>query len=283
MKNFEIDLYSYFKIEKPSGAKGCLTCLLPSNSQEISLSRKRPSILILAGGGYSFVSFREQESVALKFLSNGFNAFILNYSCYPNAYPNAFNESAMAMAYIRKNCGELNAIEDKVASIGFSAGGHLLGCLSTAYNTDKTDFLGKDKRQVRPDASLYIYPVVTCGEKGHKGSFENLLGDSLNELKKYFSIENNVHKDCPPAFILSTFNDNSVPVLNSLLLANAYEKNGVPFELHVFEKGLHGASTGEIQSSKAKSLDYYDLSSYYKKWTDMAISWLKDRNFMPVD
>ena len=38
----------------------------------------RPCLLICPGGGYEFCSQREAEPVALNFLPDGFNVFVLN-------------------------------------------------------------------------------------------------------------------------------------------------------------------------------------------------------------
>ena len=75
-----IDLYDYYKIAKPEGARGILTTYVHYMSGEISLTRKLPAMLVIPGGAYWMVSDREAEPVALKFFAEGFNAFVLNYS-----------------------------------------------------------------------------------------------------------------------------------------------------------------------------------------------------------
>ncbi|HPZ16740.1 MAG TPA: alpha/beta hydrolase, partial [Sphaerochaeta sp.] len=40
----------------------------------------RPSVVILPGGGYRFRSDRERDPVALHFLAQSYNVFILDYS-----------------------------------------------------------------------------------------------------------------------------------------------------------------------------------------------------------
>ena len=41
---------------------------------------KRPAIIIMPGGAYSFLSDTEGEPVALIFLKEGYNTFVLRYS-----------------------------------------------------------------------------------------------------------------------------------------------------------------------------------------------------------
>ena len=57
------------------------------NSPEINLEETRPVIVICPGGGYSMTSDREAEAIAVKFLSMGYHAAVLRYSCSPAVYP----------------------------------------------------------------------------------------------------------------------------------------------------------------------------------------------------
>jgi dipeptidyl aminopeptidase/acylaminoacyl peptidase len=58
------------------------------------------------------------------------------------------------------------------------------------------------------------------------------------------SNEKQVTKQTPPTFLVHTANDAGVPVENSLRFADALRKMGVPFELHVYERGPHGFGLG---------------------------------------
>ena len=46
---------------------------------------KRPAVLVLPGGAYMRCSNREAEPVAMAFLAEGYNAYILNYSVMEHA------------------------------------------------------------------------------------------------------------------------------------------------------------------------------------------------------
>ena len=96
--------------------------------------------------------------------------------------------------------------------------------------------------EARPDAVVLGYPVITAGEKAHRGSIENLAGGDA-ALQAAFSLENQVRGDLPPFFIWHTVADQAVPVENSLMLASALTENHVPYELHLFTHGGHGSST----------------------------------------
>ena len=283
MKTERINLYNYFGIEKPATAVAELEIYIPSRHTEYGANRKRPAVLVIPGGGYEYTSEREAEPVALKFLTQGYCAFVVYYSCKPNKYPLALQEAGMAMAYIRENAEKYGIKEDNVASIGFSAGGHLCGCLATIYDNEVLDFLGDKKAFVKPNACVLMYPVITSGEKAHKGSFNALCGDD-EELRSYLSLENRVNENSVPAYIFSTVNDKCVPVRNSLLMACAYEKAGVPFSVHVLEKGSHGLSVNDITSDTPENLDLRAPSSpdNYNDWVGQVFTWLSERGFKVI-
>ena len=95
----------------------------------------------------------------------------------------------------------------------------------------------------KPDAAILSYPVITSGEKAHRGSFELLLGkDASEEQLSYMSLEKHVTPDTPPCFLWQTATDETVPVENSYLFAEACRANGVSYAHHVFSKGKHGLS-----------------------------------------
>ena len=262
-------MYSYFNIPKPENARGFLTVYALDNSAEHCPNRVRPAILIIPGGGYEFVSEREGESVAVSYLSHGFQAFIINYSVSPCRYPVAFREAAMAMIYIRENCKKYHVDPDQVAAIGFSAGGHLCGCLGNMFNSpDISDLRNCDF--VRPTAVALSYPVSVYGEYGHNPSFNSLTNND-EELSKCLSLDKCVNRLSSPAFLWHTATDNVVPVMGTLELARKYVENNVPFALHVFGEGPHGVSiaTDEVNTK-------YD---HIAIWVNLSVNWFKERGF----
>ena len=83
---------------------------------------KHATIIICPGGGYHFVSDREADPVALKLITMGYNAFVLNYTCQVR-YPVALEQLAQSVKLVRDNADEWNVREDKIIIMGMSAGG----------------------------------------------------------------------------------------------------------------------------------------------------------------
>ena len=128
----------------------------------------------------------------------------------------------------------------------------------------------------RPDAQILCYPVLTLGAFTHEGSRNNLLGDPSDpenrlDLAESLSLETRVSADTPPTFLWHTGEDGSVPVENSLQYAAALRRNGVPFELHVFEKGGHGLSTCQEITSREDGQIVPDDAA----WMPMAIQFIR--------
>lgn len=268
-----IDLYDYNKIDRGGTNGGYLTVYARTESAEMK-KRIRPAMLIIPGGAYNMISDREGEPVAIQYLNNGYCAFILSYSTHTK-YPVPLIEAMLAMSFIRANAEKYNIDNNKVCVIGFSAGGHLAGLLSTVKE-DEAALIGKASKQVKPDAAILSYPVVTMGEYTHGGTRSNITGEEVALYGK-LSVEKRIDKTTSPAFIWHTFEDKCVPVENSLMLASAYKKANVPFALHIFEHGGHGLSTADEQTCEIKPEQAY--IKCVSKWFELSMDWLKARGF----
>ena len=230
-----------------------LKAYMLDNVEGLPFCEKRPGILILPGGGYEFCSAREGEPVAMHYLAEGYNAFVLIYSCNAR-HPAPLLNASYAILKLRQRCEEFGIDPNKLAVWGASAGGHLAACLGTMWSGDMVatfakEYLGCEKEYVRPDGLLLGYPVITAGKNAHRGSFVKLLGDNYDKYIEDISVENKVSKDTPESFVWHTFDDNSVSLENSLLFVEALRKNGVKFEYHVFPDGCHGLGLGTKETA----------------------------------
>lgn len=109
---------------------------------------KRPAMLILPGGGYSMCSDREADPVAMLYLKAGYQTFILRYTVKEHgAWPNPLNDYEEAMELIQTRAEEWHVQKDKIAVVGFSAGGHLAACAATVAKH-------------RPAAAVLVYPAI---------------------------------------------------------------------------------------------------------------------------
>lgn len=200
------------------------------------------AVVVCPGGGYGFRAPHEGGDIAKWFNSIGITAFVLEYRVGPNKHPAPLADAMRAVKCVRYNSEKYGLDKDKIAIMGFSAGGHLASSLSVHYDKDiyePTDEI--DKENCRPDASILCYPVIDMGEYRHDGSRNNLLGDNPPlDMKELMSSHLQITKDTPPAFLWHTSCDATVPVENSLMYANALSKVQVLFEMHIYPIGHHG-------------------------------------------
>ncbi len=260
---------------KDQNFKAELDTYLLDDLANMKVERKRPAVLILPGGGYRFTSDREAEPVAIQMNAMGFQAFVLYYSCEPATFPTALLQTAKAISLIREHAREWHIEERKIVLLGFSAGGHLAASLGTFWNKEFVyEALKIEPKRIRPDGLVLAYPVITSGEFAHQDSFRALLGEEYEERKELVSLENQVGEDMMPVFLWHTFEDESVPVENSLLFASALRKKNIPFELHIYQKGRHGLSLANGETNPANEENLIVLEC--QNWITMAGTWIRN-------
>ena len=273
MKAETIHLKDHFPFLGEHGCDPILDIYLPYNMTEMGRQdQKRASILICPGGGYAGVSQREGEPIGLHFLPEGCNIFVLTYSVAPNRFPTQLREVAAAMELIHRNADLWNCDVDKVAILGFSAGGHLAAHYSTCFDCAEVREVFPASKAV--NASILCYPVITADPAyAHMGSFINLTGHdpiTAEDMAK-FSCNLQITDHTPPAFLWHTAADNGVPVMNSLLYAGALADHGISFELHVYPFGCHGLAT--VDEHTNNGLD--EQTAHAAAWLPAVKKWLK--------
>jgi len=202
------------------------------------------AVIICPGGSYARLSWSNEGTSPAAWLNSlGVTAFILKYRVKEYGQPAPLRDVLRALRLVRSRASDFGLKADRIGLLGFSAGGHLAASAGTLYDDpDGRTGAALDSVNGRPDFLLLLYPVITMEPPyAHEGSRLNLLGAHPDQaLMDHLSPELHVTKDTPPAFIVATEEDKTVPVLNSLIFFEALKKAGVPAELHIYEKGAHG-------------------------------------------
>ena len=192
------------------------------------------AVVICPGGGYAGLAIQHEGSQFAKWLNGQrITAFVLKYRM-PNKHKEVpLDDAQQAIRYIREHANEFGVDTNKVGIAGFSAGGHLAATASTHYTTEGVS--------TRPDFSILFYPVITMETATHGGSRSNLLGDKpQSEDIQFFSNEKHVNTNTPPAILLLSYDDKSLPTTNSVLYYESLKKNSIPPISYIFPKGGHG-------------------------------------------
>jgi len=202
------------------------------------------AIVICPGGGYGGLASHEGKDYALWLNSHGITGFVLKYRLGSAGYrhPRMLEDVARAVRLVRAKAREWRVDPTRIGVMGSSAGGHLASTLLTHFDLGRPDSDDPVEREgSRPDLGILCYPVITMGQFTHQGSKRNLLGENPSaDLVQFLSNELQVTRQTPPVFIWHTLEDTAVPVENSLAFAAALRQAGVPFDLHIYERGRHG-------------------------------------------
>ena len=224
------------------------------------------AVIICPGGGYGILAIdHEGYNVAKRFNEIGVTAFVLKYRLpsdeimVDKTYA-LLQDAEQAIYLVRKNAKKYRIKSNKIGIMGFSAGGHLASTLLAHYTDIKiTD---AEKINLRPDFAALIYPVISFEQSVHTGTMKNLLGPNPGEqLKHYFSADQNVNKKTPPTFLVHAKDDKSVPVANSILLNDALKSHGVKTEIYLYEQGGHGFGL----KNKTSDVDWFNLLAEWLK------------------
>lgn len=284
-----------------------LTTYVLDDSPELLAGTSRPAIIVCPGGAYMNCSDREAEPIAMRFAAMGYHAFVLRYSVYFEGkggmmdpmqdiepkerckYPMPMREIGHAMLIVRKHAKEWHVDTERIAICGFSAGAHNCAMYETNwYKPVITEYLKCRAEDIRPAAVILGYTLsdyVYMNEKTSQDGGVNaaffatsntaFLGQAENSVERLTEVSpaRNVTEQTPPTFLWATSEDGLVPVQHSIRMAHALADTGIPFEIHIFEKGPHGLALAD-QASAGSLMQIDDAA---KKWVELAETWLRKR------
>ena len=227
-----------------------LTAYIQPTQGEFAGMTKRPAMIVLPGGGYPYCSSREADPVAFPYLQAGYQVFILRYSvncnqegCHDADWDNPLKDYDKAFETILEHAEEWFVDTERIAIIGFSAGGHLAACAATAAKH-------------KPRAAILGYPVISSRERWNVTAPGPC--DFVDE------------KTCP-CFIFASRNDGAVPIQDSVNFITALTKANVPYEVHIYSYANHGFSTCDPQINNR---DW--CCNRTPNWVRDSVEWLRE-------
>ncbi len=205
------------------------------------------AVLILPGGGYNTCAPFEGDPVGQTFAALGYESYVLRYSTrfttFENMggklnlhtlFPEPLQQVAAAMVHIQAAHPGI-----PVVVAGFSAGGHLASCYASLWNNEAVN-------GPRSDAVILGYAAteLTQDEIIMKAIYGEKESYSEEEIHRYMAKEL-IGPQTPPVFLFHSVTDPMVPARESLEYAQALEKAGIAYELHLFGCGGHAYGVAE--------------------------------------
>ncbi len=263
----------------PDGAPGALgteetdkptiTAYLPAANSA------KTAVVIFPGGGYvGLASGKEGSDIARWLNVRGVAGFVVKYRLGPRYHhPIEMQDGQRAIRLVRAHAAEYGIAPDHIGVWGFSAGGHMAATMATQFDLGQPNATDPiDRPSSRPDFAVLAYPVITMeAPVAHAGSVKNLLGDTPEPaLIEAMSAEKHVTQRTSPAFLFATYDDKTVPVMNSVLFYAAMVKAGVPAEMHLYQHGPHGVGL---------AAGFPQL----KGWPDVLAHWMAANGWMSAE
>ena len=234
------------------------------------------SIIITPGGGYKWVVVdKEGYELGRWLAARGITAFVLFYRLPGDGWAAgsdvALSDAQRAVRLVRHRARAFNIDPERVAAMGFSAGGHVCCDLTARFAVQTYKAVDKaDALSARPFLSAPIYPVQSMSlPVAHAGSREQLLGRNPTlETERAHSPYLHVPENAPPTFLVHAEDDDVVPVENSLLFRAALRAKNVPAETHLFTHGGHGFG---LRKAIGKPVE---------AWPDLFIEWGRTQGWL---
>jgi acetyl esterase/lipase len=258
--------------------KAWLTALLfdtPFNTNALGSHELRPAIVVVPGGGYNYCSQRESSPVSLHFSLQGYQTFVLEYHCGEDSdYPSPLIDIALALAHIRAHAAEYDIDPNRIALLGFSAGGHLSALLGSLWHTPELSQLTHlEPPQFQPNALILGYPVANLKAfsdlMAARNDPENKFGSMLQSYTPAKDPMHLVNELIPPVFLFTTLEDDLILPEHTFTYAQRLLEAGISLEFHQFSEGGHGLGSADGLSNHGRS--------YPKRlgtWLELAVNWL---------
>ncbi len=228
------------------------------------------TVLILGGGGYFRIQVGTAAAPMAQWLASiGVTAAVLYYRLPADGWPAVapFQDGQRALRLLRSRADSLGIDPQKIGVMGSSAGANLGGILATRFDHDFYPALdAADRTSARPDFLAMLYPVVSLQAPLDTTRSRRELATQADAVAAY-SVESHVRADMPPVFLVHAADDRIADVGHSLTMFSAARAQGVPAEMHIFERGGHSWGLGRPGTLVAQ-------------WPRLFATWARSHGFM---
>ncbi|MFK7849905.1 MAG: alpha/beta hydrolase fold domain-containing protein [Akkermansiaceae bacterium] len=209
-----------------------------------------PAVILIHGGGWNKKERRgDMHGIAKNLAQHGYFVMNTTYRLTPDwKFPAQKKDIDQSLAYLRKNAKSLNIDPNRIATFGYSAGGHLAALTGL-------------------DPKNNVSAIVMGGAPSDLSFWPDgrltglLLGGPLkgNEpIYREASPVNHVQATSPPVFIYHGDDDTLVPIEHPKAMIKVLEKNNVEHDIYWVEGRDHILTHLFSASAIPKAIDFLD-------------------------
>jgi acetyl esterase/lipase len=226
-------------------------------------------IFMVSGGWVSNYNPPQQTATRFKdLLDKGFTLIAVRHGSSPKyLIPEIVSDVRRAVRFIRHNAKQWGVDPNRLGVFGGSAGGHLALVLGTASDNGdpnaKEDFM---KESDRVASVVAYFPPVDLRPLA-RGLNPQRTGGTLDrfpalnfekEKAPDYSPIVHVSPDDPPTLLIHGDKDNLVPVNNSKVIHEAFQKNNVKTQLIIIEGAEHGFRGEDAKRAGAAMASWFE-------------------------
>jgi acetyl esterase/lipase len=272
-------------------SEASLTAYLQASTYDSHELTGSPAVIVCPGGAFLGYTEKEAEPVALRFISEGYQAFVLKYSIGDMArFPAPIIDAAKAVWLVREHAVLWGINPDNISLCGFSAGAYVAAALGAMWQEAYlAKALNVEKNSFKPNALILGYPILDLYRFRENNQDKSQEMNTLIEMMSRciygsatpteteimeWDLKSNITTGYPPTFLWTTVEDSLTNVEQSLEFIRKLAAKGIRFEYHLFEKGVHGSSLGNKMAGFSE--DAISKLGNTPKWIELALKWLKD-------
>jgi acetyl esterase/lipase len=198
-------------------------------------TEKRMATIHMHGGGFRAGNKESLNQRILPYAERGFVAIASQYRLTGEArWPSQIHDVKAAIRWVRAHADDLGVMPDRVAIVGYSAGGQL--ALFAAGTQDRPEFEGEGGTPGVSSAvaACFAYYPGTEVSLGRGGNANPLLPDGSDEATHVAASPTTYVSDFPPTVLFHGTEDTTIPLTSSERFYKMLQDADIPSELHAF-------------------------------------------------
>jgi len=233
-----------------------------------------PLVIWVHGGAWrlndKYADMGYMKNTVRSFIEKGYAFASIDYRYSTKAiFPAQIQDCYEAVEFLYTNASKYKIERNKIALIGFSAGGHLASLLALSNNNNVVEFYPEKKKtnfKIKAVMDFYgpsdFLAMTADGDPNMTGDpISGLLGSSpliRPDISKFASPCTYVDKNDPPFFIVHGEKDESVPYQQSVLLQSYLNLANVKNELTIVKDAPHYGEMFDSDEIRSKLFEFLE-------------------------